>query len=103
MEFTIDTFHISHSDLFGQDHFIKGDNKEGIEESAMEDGETHDTADEFEVVQVLGIDTRVRVDLQRIVVVRRVFKKTTQSKISLYMTLVFFLNLPIEWIKHFMR
>jgi hypothetical protein len=80
MEFTIDTFHISHSDLFGEDHFIKGDNKKGIEESAMENGETHDTANEFEVVQVFGVDARMRVDLQRIVVMRRVFKKTTQRK-----------------------
>lgn len=35
----------------------------------MKDGETEHAADELEVVQVLGVDRRVRVDLERVVVV----------------------------------
>jgi len=35
----------------------------------MEDGERENSTDEFEVVQVLGVDRRVGVDLKRVVVV----------------------------------
>ena len=35
----------------------------------MEDGEREDSSNEFEVVQVLGIDRRVGVDLKRVIVV----------------------------------
>ena len=35
----------------------------------MEDGERENSTDEFEVVQVFGVDRRVGVDLKRVVVV----------------------------------
>ena len=51
----------------------------------MEDGQADYSSDEFEVVQMLRVDARVRIDLQGIVVVSRVLKKA------------------VERIKHFMR
>lgn len=51
----------------------------------MEDCQTDDTSDEFEVIKMFRVDAGVRVDLKGIVVVSGIFKKT------------------IERIEHFMR
>ena len=61
-----------------QHHLIQRSNKEGIQESAVEDRKTYHTADEFEVVEMLWVDARVRVDLEGIVVVRRVLEQTVE-------------------------
>jgi len=74
MEVRINTLHIGNGDLFANHHFIEGDNEESIQESAMENGQSDDTTDESEVVQMLRIDTRVRVDLQCVIVVSRVLE-----------------------------
>ena len=44
----------------------------------MEDSQTKDSANKLEVSQMLGIDFRCRVDLEVIVVMGRVFKKTIE-------------------------
>ena len=44
----------------------------------MEDTETQASADELEVVQVLGVHARRRVNLERVVVVRRVLEQTVE-------------------------
>lgn len=46
----------------------------GIEESTVEDGETDTAADEAEVVEVLGIDSGVAVDLERVVALVRLLE-----------------------------
>ena len=51
----------------------------------MKNTETEASSDKFEIIQMLGIDTRSRVDLEGIVVVGRIFEQT------------------IEWIEHLMR
>ena len=51
----------------------------------MEDTKTKAPSDEFEVIQMLRVNARCRVDLKGIVVVGRVFKET------------------IEGVEHFMR
>lgn len=51
----------------------------------MENGQPHHTADELEVVQMLRVDARVRVDLQGIIIVGRVLEQT------------------VEGVEHFMR
>lgn len=48
----------------------------------MEDGEADYTTDEFEVVEMLGIDAGVGVDLQSIIVMGGIFVET------------------VEWIEH---
>lgn len=45
----------------------------------MENGQTNDPTNEFEVVQMLRVDTRVRVDLEGIVIVGRVFKQAVEG------------------------
>lgn len=45
----------------------------------MENAQTQTTADELEVVQVLGVDSRSGVNLQRIVVMRRVFEQAVEG------------------------
>ena len=45
----------------------------------MEDTQAQTTADELEVVQVLGVDTGSRVNLEGVVVVRRVLEQTVEG------------------------
>ena len=45
----------------------------------MENSKTDDTANKLEVVQVLRVNARVRVDLESIVVVRRVFEQAIEG------------------------
>lgn len=44
----------------------------------MEDGQADDPADEFEVVKVLRINTRVGINLQGVVIVRGIFEETIE-------------------------
>jgi len=49
--------------VFSQNHLVETWYEIGIEEPAMEDGQPKNSADELEVTQVVGIDTRVRIYL----------------------------------------
>lgn len=44
----------------------------------MEDCQTDDTSDEFEVIKMFGVDAGVRVDLKGIVVVSGIFKQAIE-------------------------
>lgn len=63
VEIFIHSLHILDLHLLSQHHFIECSNEEGIEEAAMEDGQTNDTSNEFEVIQVTRVDAGVGVDL----------------------------------------
>jgi hypothetical protein len=69
MEVRINTLHIGNGDLLANHHLVERDNEESIQEAAMENGQSNHAADESEVVQMFRIDTRVRIDLQCIIVV----------------------------------
>lgn len=71
--------------MFPQYHFIETWHKVGIKEPAVEDSKTENPSNEFEVTQVIRVDSRARIYLQSIVVVRRILKQT------------------ITWIENFMR
>ena len=45
----------------------------------MEDGETQASTDELEVVEMLRVDPGMRVDLERVVVVRRILEETVEG------------------------
>jgi hypothetical protein len=45
----------------------------------MEDGETNNTSNELEVVQMFRVDTGVRIDLECVVVVRGVFEEAVKG------------------------
>ena len=40
----------------------------------MEDCQTNNTADEFEIIEMFGINAGMRIDLQGVVIVSRVFE-----------------------------
>lgn len=84
-EIGINTFHVRKNDPLPQYHFVESSNEKRIQEPPMEDGQAHHTPNELEVAQMLRVDARVRVDLQGVVIMRRVLKKT------------------IEWVKHLVR
>ena len=85
MEFSIHTFKVGKRDLLLQDHLVEGCDEVGVQESPVEDAETQASPDELEVVQVFGVNTRCRVNLQGVVVVGGVLEQT------------------IEWVEHLMR
>ena len=74
----IDALQVGDDDLLAEDHLVERSNEVRVQESPVEDTETQATPDELEVVQVLRVDTRRRVDLQRVVVVRRVLEQTVE-------------------------
>ncbi|KAI3481094.1 hypothetical protein L1887_56668 [Cichorium endivia] len=66
---------IAQRDLLLENHLVERHDKVGVEEASVEDGEAEHAADELEVVEMLRVDARVRVDLQRVVVVRAVLEE----------------------------
>ena len=44
----------------------------------MKDSKANDTTNEFEVIEVLGVNARMRVNLQSIIVVRRILEETVE-------------------------
>ncbi len=79
VQLDIHTLQIRKSNLFLQDHFVEADDEVRVEESTVEDAETKHASNELEVIQVLWVDARVRVDLQRVIVVRRVLEETVEG------------------------
>ena len=79
MEIRIDTLHILEGDLLPQDHLVESSNEEGIQETAVENGQTNNTTNELEIVQMFGVNTGMRVDLESVVVVRRVFEQAVEG------------------------
>jgi len=79
MEVGIHTFHVLQRHLLPQNHLVEGTNEECIEETAVEDGQANDTSNELEVVEMFGIDPRVRVDLKGVVVVSRILEQTVEG------------------------
>ena len=63
MEVCIDALQVAKGYSFAQYHLVECTDEEGVEETAVEDSQSHHTADKFEVIQVLWIDSGMRVDL----------------------------------------
>lgn len=79
MEVGVDTLHVLQRDPLLQNHLVKGANEECVQEAAVENGQTNDAANEFEVVEMLGVDAGVGVDLKGIVIVGRVLKQAVKG------------------------
>lgn len=79
MKLGIYALQVGKSDLLLQDHLVERSDEVRIEEAAMEDTEPKTSTDELEVVQVLGVDARRRVDLKGIVVMRRVLEQAVEG------------------------
>lgn len=74
MEILIHTLHVLKRNFLPQHHLIKCTNEERVQESAMEDSEANHPANELEIVQMLRVDTRMRVDLECVIIVGGVFE-----------------------------
>ncbi len=75
----IHTLQIRQRDFLVQNHLVETDDEISIQESSVEDTKPKHSADEFEVIQVFGVDARVGVDLKSIVVVSRVLEKAVEG------------------------
>lgn len=75
VEISIYTFHVAHCDLFVEDVLVEWYDKEGIQETTMEDSQTNNATNESKVVEMLGVDSRVGVDLKRVIVMSRVLEQ----------------------------
>ena len=71
----IDSLQIGKGHGLAKYHLVQARHEIGIQETPMEDGQPHNTTDELEVAQMVRIDAGCGVDLQGIVVVRRIFKQ----------------------------
>jgi hypothetical protein len=74
----IHTLHVLKSDLLPQHHLVESSNEEGIQETTMEDSQTDHSANELEVIEMLGVHTRVGINLQCIIIVGGVFEETVE-------------------------
>jgi hypothetical protein len=83
VEIFVNTLHVLERDLLTKHHLVERTNEERIEEAAVENGKSDDPSNEFEVVEVLGVHTRMGINLQGVIIVCGVFEKA------------------IKWIKHF--
>lgn len=78
MKVCVDPFHICKRHFLPQDHLVESANEECIEKASVEDSQAYHSADEFEVIEMLRVDSGVRVDLQGIVIVSGVFKEAVE-------------------------
>jgi hypothetical protein len=79
MEISIDTLHILEGHLLPENHLVEGSNEKCVQKAAVENRQTNNSANKLEVVQMLRIDARMGIDLQRVVVVRRVLEQTVEG------------------------
>ena len=79
MQLSVNALQVRERDLLAQNHLVERGDEVGIEEAAVEDAQAETAADELEVVQVLGVDARRGVDLERVVVVGRVLEETVEG------------------------
>jgi len=76
VKFGVDSLQIGDSHRLSKNHLVERGNEVCVQESPMEDGETNDAADELEVTEMVWVDSRCRIDLQGIIVVRRVLEQS---------------------------
>ena len=79
VKLSIDALEISQGDLLAKDHLVECGNEVRIQEAPVEDTKTQAATNELEVVQVFGVNTRCRVNLQGVVVVGRVLEQTIEG------------------------
>lgn len=74
MEIFIHTLHVLERDFLPQHHLVESTNEERIQKSAMENSQADHPTNELEIVQVFGVDARMRIDLECVIIVGRVFE-----------------------------
>ena len=61
-----------------QDHLVQADHEVRIQEPAVEDTKANTTPDKLEIVEMFWVDSRCRIDLEGVVIVRGVFEQTVE-------------------------
>lgn len=79
VEVGIDSLHIGQCNGLVKHHLVQCTNEECIKETTMENSKTDYTANEFEVIEMLWVDSRVGVDLESVVVVGGVLEQTVEG------------------------
>ena len=79
VQLSIHALQVRKRDLLAEDHLVERRDEVGIQEATVEDAKPQAPADELEIVQVLRVDTRRWVDLQRVVIVRRVLEQAVEG------------------------
>ena len=74
MEVGIHALHIRQGDFLSQNHLVESPDEESIEETSMKYSQANHSSDELEVIEMLRVYSRVRVDLEGVIVVRRVLE-----------------------------
>jgi hypothetical protein len=74
VQFGIHTLQVRKSNLLFQYHLVETDNEVGIQETTMENTKTQAPTDELEIVQMFRIYSRGWINLEGVVVVRRVLE-----------------------------
>merc|ERR1712230_9234 len=79
VEFGIHALHVLQGDPLLEDHLVERSNEECVQKAPVEDGQTDHASNKLEVAKVLRVNSRVRVDLQGIVVVGGILKETIEG------------------------
>ena len=79
MEIFVNTLHVLQSNLLPKHHLVECTNEEGIQETAVENRQTNNTADKLEIVEMLGVNSRVGINLQGVIIVGGVFEETVEG------------------------
>ena len=75
----VHAFHVVDGNLLAQHHLVECSDEERIKEATVEDSQAHHSPDKLEVVEMFWVDARVRVDLESVVVVRRIFEQAVKG------------------------
>jgi hypothetical protein len=59
----VDTFHVIDGHLLPQHHLVESADKEGVQETTVENSQADHSSNEFKVIQMLRINSRMGVDL----------------------------------------
>ena len=65
MQLCVHALEIGQHDFLLQNHFIEREDKRSFEEVSVENPQAQKASDELEIVEMLGVGARGRIDLER--------------------------------------
>jgi len=78
VEICIYALHICKGYSLSEDHLVESADKEGIKETSVKNREPNHSADKLEVIKMLGVDPRMRIDLEGVIIVCGILEKTIE-------------------------
>ena len=58
---------------------MEGNDKVSVKEASVEDAKAQNASDELEIIEMFGVDAGGGIDLQRVVVMCRIFEKAVKG------------------------